>query len=284
MIQLVLAIVFLALLNHQGPVWWHLEPYAERMQAMRQTGDWPWRYTEECANGNILPAVRGSINYTGQLFDVNVYPSAQGQLHRSTCGAAFTSRCGAGFAIACVGADAPGYPRNCDTTYNGPYLATFWWAAQHAVVKHELMHCMAVRAEDYDDVLFACRPSVSIMGCGAQHPLDYSAFDFDTWAVVHYPEPLAEYGMGQNASTYVFWGFAPETTPGDAGSPATRVAILYDDGGGAYWSGIWAPLAKAPGAYQGWHVAVAQGRCYWLKTENAVSWQRAFTEVLAGCV
>lgn len=243
-----------------------------QMLEMERTGQWLWSYREDCNLANIYADVSGAINDSGSRYGVSTPEFNGGQLNISTCGAFFTGKCGAG-AVACVGADLPGYPRNCDAYYNGAYMATFWsFDSRKSVVKHEWSHCSARRAEDYCDAPessgpckgvttgLTCVVSDSIMGCGPNHPLDYSLRDDNAWRVEHYPKPVTVVGKNQN--------FAPNVYFCGAGANATEVAILYwEEEIGNYWSGIVQPARPGPGC-DGSYVEYKPGRWCGIKPQN----------------
>ena len=246
---------------------------------MERTGEWRWRYEERCNNGNILPDVAGAFDDTSKHYgvyfvaDPTVNPDLV-QANISTCSTDFTGGCGAQ-AVACVGSTGKGYPLNCDAKYDGPYMATFWsFASRKSVPKHEWKHCSTRRAEDYDDstATLRCIPSDSIMGCGPNHPLDYSARDDAAWATEHYPPALTSAYIDLTYQTIFF---------GTTNDRATRVAIIAcrPDGSGCHFTGIYAnPLDRAA------YLPAERGVCFFAKSENELSWRYALTEVKAGCL
>ena len=241
-----------------------------QMLELERTGIWNWTYDERCNNANILSDVAGAFDDTSQRYAV-WFQYGSGQANISTCAAHFVGKCGPE-AVACVGADSPGYPRNCDAYYNGVYMATFWsFASRKSIVKHEWMHCGARRAEDYDDDRtdgtsnLRCIPSDSIMGCGPEHPLDYSARDDAAWAKEHFPDGAVAYGSGRNAGgLYLYWC--------SNSAQAALTAIMKFDSNGYTWTGIHAPVNYS--GCQGWHVPEIPGTCYYINEENALNYSR----------
>lgn len=182
--------------------------------------------------------------------------------------------------MACVGADSPGYPRNCDAYYNGPYLATFaQLASRKSVVKHELQHCESMRAEGYNDVDWNCNPvppatfTDTIMGCGPQHPNDYTARDDWDWFIVHVPPSLPSYyGLyGVDGHAYVYYC--------NTSVNANRVFLYYDAGHGLVWSGE--RLNVTPVGCLNHEVPL--GVCLWAKQTNAYADLLYGTEIKLGC-
>lgn len=206
--------------HHQGdffPI--AKQHYKLELQAER-TGEWRWSYEQRCNQGDIRADVAGAFSDTETRYSIRstqLTPSNAPlniQNNVSTCGADFTGRCGAGFAVACVGADGARFPVNCDAYYDGPYMATFWsFESRKSVVKHEYTHCRDGRAEGYCDIQesrapcntgVTCQPSPTIMGCGPNHPLDYSSYDDAAFRLRHYPPKLTSLGYGFNGSWYTY--------------------------------------------------------------------------------
>lgn len=266
-------------LHHQGPFFPIPRSQFPLELRMEETGIWSWTYEQRCANCNILPDVAGAFDDTAQHYGVLfLYGDSPGQRNISTSGAEFVGACGAQ-AVACVGSDFPGYPLNCDAKYDGAYMATFYsFASRKSVPKHEWKHCSTRRAEDYDDDQtdgtpgLRCIPSLSIMGCGPNHPLDYSPWDDQLWAQEHFPPPVAGAALQGGLLFYAA-----------TNDRATRIAVLADSGAGYYFLG-YAPACTADGFVCGSFrlpILVAGTRVY-AKAENAISWPYATTEVLAG--
>lgn len=277
--------------HHQGDFFpiakqhYRLELRAEAL------GVWQWSYEERCNQGNIFDAVQGAFVDTEVRYgvrSVGVAPANSPltvQNNVSTCGADFTGRCGAGFAVACVGADGARFPVNCDAYYDGPYMATFVsLASKKSVVKHEYTHCRDGRAEGYCDVQesrspcntgVTCQPSPSIMGCGPNHPLDYSSYDDDAFKLRHYPPKLAGAWWGWNGQWFAYSCKFSENT--------TRVAVLVDDGSGIRWAGLTKTLSLDSNGCMG--VGPADGLSwivgarYYLLPENELSAFRNPVEV-----
>lgn len=266
--------------DHNGDTFPISRSLFTQMLEMEQTGVWTWSYREDCANGNILPDIAGAFDDTSARYGVYFQPTLDGrQRNISTCAAAFVASCGAG-AVACVGSDSPGYPRNGDAKYNGPYMATFYsFDSRKSVPKHEWMHVSSRRAEGYKDSggELTCIPSDTIMGCGPQSPKDYTAHDDRAWALEHYPPFLSRFGMGRNAGGRYVYGcsFAENVS---------RLSVLYREGNEpVYWSGIIVELRPDANGCQGIFIEERAGRCYLLKQENALSWQFDQNEVMVGC-
>lgn len=275
-----------ALAHHQGDYFPISRSLFIQELEMEATGEWAWSYRQDCSSGNIGPDIVGAFADTQALFGVQFVeywaePKVNGttQKNISTCGAAFIGACGA-TATACVGSDYPGYPRNCDAKYNGPYMATFYsFQSRKSVGEHEWMHCSTRRAEGYKDDGgdLTCIPSVTIMGCGPNSPKAYSSHDVIAWAVEHWPAKLTQIGLGRNdGGLYVYW-----CSPSDR---STRVSVLYEDSGNRFWSGIHTPNTVDANGCRGQFVEEWVGRCYYVKAENAVSWYAQFSDVLAGCM
>jgi hypothetical protein len=274
---LVLIVVAIALhatavfAHHNGDYFPISRTLYTQMLEMEQTGEWNWSYREDCNLANIYADVAGALADSGTHFGVAV-PEGGGQLNISTCAAFFTGKCGAG-AVACVGADIPGYPSNCDAYYNGVYMATFWsFDSRKSVVKHEWSHCSARRAEDYCDAEessgpckgvttgLTCAVSDSIMGCGPNHPLDYSSRDDLAWRLEHYPKSVVLAGKNPAYAPNVYWC--------GVGENATEIAILYWEAEtGNYWSGLVKPAIPGSGC-DGQYVEYKPGRWCGIKPQN----------------
>lgn len=279
--------------HHQGDFFPISREYYKLEQKLEQTGTWNWSYEERCNQGNIFDAVSGAMADTDLRYGsvspqtpITNQPTVT-QNNISTCGADFTGYCGAGFAVACVGAKGARYPVDCDAFYDGPYMATFVsLASKKSVVKHELTHCNTRRAEGYCDIQesispcntgVVCQPSPSIMGCGPNHPLDYSSYDDSAFAVEHYPPKPSATGYGNNGSWYIYACGLTDNTK--------QVAVLVDDrnGQGIHWSGI--TITANPdsnkcmglGTREGLNITV--GSIYYIKLENKLSAFKSFNEV-----
>jgi len=209
------------------------------------TGEWWWYYRQDCSGGNIYNDIQGAFLDTMYRYNILMPEGNPGdgrvtQANISTCAAAFAAACGSE-AVACVGSDYPGYPRNCDAKYNGPYMATFWsFDSRKSVVKHEWMHCSTRRAEDYDDDrtdgtdYLRCIPSGSIMGCGPNAPKDYTAFDDAVFVAEHYPQTFTG---GVFANGTWFYGASDSRT--------TRLAVYYRTYAGfTFWPGQQLPVSS----------------------------------------
>ena len=268
-----LTIVIIAVALHATTVWAHHQgdffPISRslyiQMLEMEATGEWHWAYRQDCNTGNIYLDIAGALYDSGSRYGVLMIEDGR-QLNISTCASFFTGKCGAG-AVACVGADLPGYPRNCDAYYNGPYIATFYsFDSRKSVVKHEWSHCSARRAEGYDDdpndgtPEINCIPANTIMGCGPNHPLDYSPRDDDAWRLEHYPKSVVLAGKNPAYAPNVYWCGISEN--------ATEVAILYwETETGNYWSGL-AKLAIPGSGCDGQYVEYKPGRWCGIKPQN----------------
>jgi hypothetical protein len=144
-------------------------------------------------------------------------------------------------------------------------MATFYSLdSRKSVPKHEWMHCSARRAEDYDDdqtdgtTGLRCIPSTSIMGCGPNHPLDYSSRDDQLWRDEHYPPALVNVGKNSAYAPNVYWCGAAVN--------ATEVAVLYWEAErGNYWSGL---VKAATPNCDGLYVEYAPGRWCGIKQQN----------------
>lgn len=252
---------------------------------MEQTGFLPWAYEQHCNNANIYTAILGTFLDTDARYGTTSieghFAGMHSQRNISTCGAAFIAACGTG-AAACVGSDPPYYPRDCNARYDGAFIATFYsLESRKSVGKHELQHCISGRAEDYDDdqsdgtTGLRCIPSTSIMGCGPNHPNDYSTRDDALWRERHYPGFLhwAYLFPCQPGTVGVYWA-----TPIDP--RATRVSIIYWDflTNETGWAG---GIVDAPGRQV--CVPLRQNSCLYARAENAVSWYASQNLVLAGC-
>ena len=214
------------------------------------TGEWWWYYRQDCSGGNIYNDIQGAFLDTMYRYNILMPEGNPGdgrvtQANISTCAAAFAAACGSE-AVACVGSDYPGYPRNCDAKYNGPYMATFWsFDSRKSVVKHEWMHCSTRRAEDYDDDrtdgtdYLRCIPSGSIMGCGPNAPKDYTAFDDAVFVAEHYPQTFTG---GVFANGTWFYGASDDRT--------YRLAVYYRTYTGfTFWSGQQLPVSSGIAAF-----------------------------------
>lgn len=286
---LVLGILYIHTLpasgHHQGDFFPIDKQYYKLELKAETSGQWFWSYEERCNQGNVRDAVTQAFADTEVRYGVRSTQSTiinqplVVQNNVSTCGADFTGRCGAGFAVACVGADGARFPVNCDAYYDGPYMATFVsLASKMSVVKHEYTHCRDGRAEGYCDVQESsapcntgtiCQPSPSIMGCGPNHPLDYSSYDDSAFKVRHYPPKLPFAKWGWNGQWFAFsCNFSINTT---------RVALLVDEGTGIHWAGITKDLVKDNNGCMGigpydlagfqWNTSAK----YYLLPENALS-------------
>jgi hypothetical protein len=267
---------------------------------MEQTGQWVWNYEQECGQGNLYADVAGAMQDTEDRYgDTDYIEALGGQRNISTCAAAFVGACGPQ-AAACVGSNSPGYPSNCDAKYDGPSIANFFSSASRkSVVKHELAHCNTGRAEDYDDdqtdgtTGLRCIPSTSIMGCGPQHPNDYSSRDDALYFQRHYPPAFERCIFNASvpcvgldvAGSGVYWCKRTENT--------RIVSVAYDDGvqGDGYWvasfteaTGDAFPSLAGLTACQGLSVELVPGRCVYVLANNEMSYPARPYWQLAGCV
>jgi hypothetical protein len=286
--------------HHQGDFFPIDRQYYKLEQKLESTGQWLWSYEEKCNQGNIFDAVSTAMADTDRRYNsvssqspvINQPTIVQNNV--STCGAEFTGYCGAGFAVACVGAKGARYPVDCDAFYDGPYMATFIsLASKMSVVKHELTHCNSRRAEGYCDVVESmppcntgttCQPSPSIMGCGPNHPLDYSSYDDSAFAVEHYPPkaPITGYAFLQptGASFGSWYVYACGLTDN-----TKQIAVLVNDGTGIKWSGTTVQAqadnnslkCQGIGLKEGLQITV--GFTYYIKFENKLSAFKSFNEV-----
>lgn len=263
------------------------------MLRMEKLGYFQWSYEQRCSLGNIEADVAGAMSDTAARYGVpHPQVSAQSGTYTdtwknvSTCGTDFTARCGGGFAVACVGADPPGFPRNCDAYYDGPYMATFYsFASRKSVPKHEYKHCADMRAEGYNDIAWNCNPvppstyTDTIMGCGPQHSQEYTARDDWDWFIVHIPPqlnantPKSFYGTyAENGKTYAY--YCSTSVNSD------RVYLYYDRGEGLIWSGEQLPPASNNTCK---NVEVYPGWCYWAKQTSALADPLWPNEIKIGC-
>ena len=213
--------------HHQGPIFPIPRSLYTQELEFERTGEWWWHYRQDCSAGNIYLDIQGAFLDTMWHYNILMPEGDPGdgrmtQANISTCAAAFAAAC-TSEATACVGSDYPGYPRNCDAKYNGPYMATFYSSdSRESVPKHELQHCMTRRAEDYDDDrtdgtdYLRCIPSISIMGCGPNAPKDYTAFDDAVFYAEHFPQAFTG---GVFADDLVWYGSSDSRT--------TRLAVYY---------------------------------------------------------
>lgn len=281
----------IAYAHHQGDYFPIGRSNYVQMLEMERTGVWRWNYVQRCGEGNILPDVAGAFDDSSSTFKVLFLPdtSSSAQANISTCSTDFTSSCGAQ-AVACVGYDGLGYPRTCNAKYNGPYMATFYsFASRKSVPKHEWMHCSTRRAEDYQDdtATLTCIPSDSIMGCGPNHPLDYSQRDIAAWNKEHNPVQVASPSLWREGGV-IFYGASHQDDEAivngvDTGR-CTRVAVFRQLPGQAYqWTGQHGICSTNIGLYA-IEVARLTGACYAVAAEDAIptTWGVNFTVV--GCI
>ena len=267
-----------------SPTLWFNIPrsYFLRMLAMEQTGVWPWSYEQWQPGGNILPAVAGAFEDTSVRYGVYfVYDQQAGQKNISVSGSPFTARCGAGFAVACVGADPPYYPLNADAYYDGVYMTTFYNESQRGVVRHEWLHVSSRRAEGTPSGTWAegCVSFPSVMGCGSGSPKEYTSLDDAAWAAEHYPLPVA-WAVVSLEWRAVFYGRTPANDNGS--KPATRVSLIQcDPMRGCVWSGYWGATTYAADIEAMPLPNVAA--CFYVRTENEISWRFSQPDVFAGC-
>ena len=308
---LTLAVAFLygggdkASAHHLGYVWprsWIPESYYTQSLEMRDSGVWRWWYEQQCgsANSNIYLAVRDSmVDFTGRYQVGNQEVSkgtinSQGQM--AMCGSIFVASCGAE-AAACVGSDSPGYPRNCDAKYSAAVIAAYFsLESRKSVVKHEKFHCSSQRAEDYDDDrtdgtnYLRCIVSLSIMGCGPNHPNDFSELDDEVWKQVHFPPVLDRCIYTQTKpcvgmfGTTVYWERVTDTR-------GRVLSFAYDDVEDGYGNGYWvySMTKKAGDVYSPYNssgiveVEYRSGRCVYVLEGNFVSYPMSEWWQLAGC-
>lgn len=219
--------------HHLGPFFPIDRSLFTMERQLEKTDYWPWTYEQRCS-GNIYADIAGTMQdkdaHYGTISPEGNFNGLISQNHISTCSIDLIASCGSG-AVACVGSDAPFYPRNCDAKYDGVYMATFYsFASRKSVPKHEIAHCDTGRAEDYDDDQndgtpgLICIPSPSIMGCGPNHPLDYSTYDDQMFAIRHYPAPKVYAYPFPDSPGYIGIYWSPEQSE----YPLTsRIAIVY---------------------------------------------------------
>ena len=247
---------------------------------LEETGAWPFCYHQE-TNASIRTAVLQGLTEWQEHTGVFYYEdcSLNDYEHIATAGNAFVygtgSRPGCGLsATACL----PQYTAKVRIVYDAASMQPWPLRSQIAVVLHEECHAEADCGEYYRHTggQLACTGKPwSIMDCGLGHALTVQPFDVQTFRSFHYPPFLAHYGFGRHAdgTAYVFFC--------DTDRRAHRVALLYDHGQGAYWSGYYRPVS--PVGCAGALVECAPGRTIGIKQESALSWQRALTEVWVGC-
>jgi len=271
--------------HHQGPIFPIPRSLFTQELEFEATGEWWWYYRQDCSGGNIYNDIQGAFLDTMWRYNI-LMPEGDpsdgriSQANISTCAAAFAAACGSE-AVACVGSDYPGYPRNCDAKYNGPYMATFYsFDSRKSVPKHELQHCMTRRAEDYDDDrtdgtdYLRCIPSGSIMGCGPNAPKDYTAFDDAVFYAEHFPQSFTG---GVLVDENVFYGSSDTRT--------TRLAVyirIYS--GYTFWSGqVVDDVCGNPGVCGAFALSLPLGPCtdVLLGSENGLpgSWGRGLQRV-----
>lgn len=293
--------------HHLGYVWprsWIPESYYTQSLEMRDSGTWRWWYEQQCgsSNSNIYNAVRDSMVDFSERYKVGNTevtkgtPNSQGQI--AMCGSLFVASCGAE-AAACVGSDSPGYPRNCDAKYSAAVIAAYYSdESKKSVVKHEKFHCSGQRAEDYDDDrtdgtnYLRCIVSLSIMGCGPNHPNDFSALDDQVWREVHYPPVLGRCFQNANVPCVgmdvvnggVYWSNLSDLR-------GRVLSFVFDDAedgyGNGYW--VWSYTKKTGdefpsyGSNGGIGVEYRSGRCVYVLEGNFVSYPSTEWWQLAGC-
>lgn len=268
-----------------APTLWFNIPrsYFLRMLAMEATGIWEWTYEQWQSGGDILAAIVGAFEDTSSRYGVYFTPSPSGQRNISASGSPFTARCGAGFAVACVGPDPPYYPLNCDAYYDGVFMVTFYFGSQKGVTKHEYQHCATRRAEGTPSGTWVegCVPFPSVMGCGSGSPKEYTTLDDAAWAAEHYPQP-ASWAFVSREWDAIFYGLIPANDNGS--QPATRVALIQCDSmRGCVWSGYYGPTSYGK-TIEAMPLLNVGGACFYVKTENEISWRWSESVTFAGCV
>jgi hypothetical protein len=141
------------------------------------------------------------------------------------------------------------------------------------------MHCSTGRAEGYNDLAWNCNPVPpdtfvnSIMGCGPQHALEYTARDDWDWYIWHVPPPIEQTNVIRAPNGQVSVRYCNTAVNAD------RVFVYYDRGEGLIWSGE--RLSIASGTCR--DVEVYHSWCYWIKQTNQTSDFLYATEVKVGC-
>lgn len=251
-----------------------LDRYNPFSGPLRQTGEWRWRFDRNpaCA-GNVEQYVRLALADLGNTYAINfIEDSLNGHLIYQNCGPSLSARCGA-TNINCLGR---GYPYDVDIDLSSD-LASYYEVSSVAVVEHEMLHAMATYNEQYMlDGSFSPSQDITVMNTGPLSRHYQQQADRERWNRTMGPRTVKLYGTDANAGgPYVFWCQLDPI--------ATRVAILYDDGQGPYWSGIHAlPKADANGC-QGQFVERRPGRKCGLKAETSVSWRTSDTTAWVDC-
>lgn len=248
---------------------------------LRETGEWHWYFQRNTACvGNVEQYVRLALADLGQTYAINfIEDPVRGHLIYQNCGPALVGRCGA-TNINCLGR---GYPYDVTIDLSSD-LATYFEVSSVAVVEHEMLHAMATYDEQYvKDGTFRASQDVTVMNTGPLSRHYQQQADRDRWNRTMGPRTVKSYGRGANAGgEYVYWCALDPV--------ATRVAVLYDDGGVVYWSGIQVPARLANGqpnvdanGCRGQIVYTWPGRRCGIKAETAVSWRTSETVAWVDC-
>jgi hypothetical protein len=269
------------------PGYGELSQYNPVIRELRTTGVFRWRCVTDPGAPNGCPIVIQALDEYSQRYGVLMLYDPDGTPLVSSAGNAFAygnvlhGGCGL-WAIGCV-SEFPGDP---EVVVDVGTSQVWSLRSQLEVWLHELMHTLANAAEGYqEDYVYgatACAPiddrgafpgiHRSIMNCGPFNSQYLDQYADVFWTYSHWPQPVA----GAALSAGVVWYAATSYQ-------ATRVAVLADSGGGVYLVGYGQPCTSAGwvcGSYR-LPVLLAGTRIY-VKAENALSWQYAFTEVYAG--
>lgn len=250
-----------------------LDRYNPFSGPLRASGEWRWRFERNpaCA-GNVEQYVRLALQDLGNVYGINYIESDNGHLIYQNCGPSLASRCGA-TNINCLGR---GYPYDVTIDLSSD-LAGYFEVSSVSIVEHEMLHAMATYDEQYvKDGTFRASQDLTVMNTGPLSRHYQQQADRDRWNRVMGPRTVRISGTGANpGGPYVFWCQLDPI--------ATRVAILYDDGQGPYWSGIHAAPKPDANGCQGQFVERRPGRLCGIKAETAVSWRTSDTTAWLDC-
>lgn len=252
-----------------------LDVYNPFSGPLRQNAIWRWRFEKNPAcPGDVRPYVVTAIQDLTNNFAINFIEDPAGHLIYQNCGPSLAARCGA-TNINCLGRGFP-YDVTIDLSSD---LAVYFPETSVSIVEHELLHAMSTWNEQYLRTSgggFAASDDVTVMNIGPLSRHFIRQDERDRWNRTMGPASLKIAGQGRNPDgrAFVYFCQPPERT--------TRVALLYDDGQGIYWSGRYADAGLDANGCRGVLVEERPGRSAYLKSESAVSWKTSYTEVRAG--
>jgi len=258
-----------------------LDVYNSFSAKLRETGVWLWRFEKDSTCiGDVRPYVVTALQNFGDATGIAfIEDNVSGNVIRQSCGPKLAAKCGA-TNINCL---PDSYPYSVAIWLSSD-LANYFSVTSVSIVLHEMLHATCTFNEQYRrtaDGGFAASEDLTVMNVGPLSRHFWGSEETKRWWRTCGNGELDIFGSGRNASGFYLYGCRFEPT-------ATRLSLLYDDGNGAYWSGIIKPIradangCMGLGQFEG--LEAVPGRCYWLKQENAAGWKVSLNEVKVACL